>query len=71
MRGPYGMGFPSPPPDRPLVLVAGGTGSAPIIMAASRWRDSVARAFFGFSRDVTEQFQEEISRTVPESRCGD
>lgn len=65
MRGPYGQGFPSPLPDRPLVLVAGGTGSAPIIMAASRWRGSVARPFFGFSRGVTDQFGEEISRTVP------
>ncbi|MBI4965858.1 MAG: dihydroorotate dehydrogenase [Desulfomonile tiedjei] len=65
MRGPYGKGFPAPPSDRPLVLVAGGTGSAPIIFAATRWKTSVAKAFFGFSREVTDPFREDISRDVP------
>jgi dihydroorotate dehydrogenase (NAD+) catalytic subunit len=64
MRGPYGQGFPVPS-DRPLVLVAGGTGSAPIMLAASRWRSSIAKAFFGFSGDITDQFHAEISRVVP------
>ena len=53
MRGPYGRGFPEPQPDGPLVLVAGGTGAAPILLAAARWRAEVSRAFFGFSDQVS------------------
>jgi dihydroorotate dehydrogenase subfamily 1 len=67
MRGPYGQGFPVPPSGKPLVLVAGGTGSAPIMLAASRWKTSITRAFFGFSADTTDQFQQQILSSVPEA----
>jgi hypothetical protein len=68
MRGPYGKGFPEPQPDRPLILVSGGTGAAPIMLAAARWPAGVSRAFFGFSDLVSESFQDEILATVP-SAC--
>jgi len=64
MRGPYGQGFPAPPPPRPLVLVAGGTGSAPIMLAAARWKHAVVRSFFGFSADITDQFRQEIMGNI-------
>jgi len=60
MRGPYGQGFPKPPADRPLLLVGGGTGAAPIMMAASRWKKSVAKAFFGFASQPVGTFMEEL-----------
>ncbi len=41
MRGPYGKGFPDPEPGRPLVLVGGGTGAAPVIMAGTYFGRSV------------------------------
>jgi dihydroorotate dehydrogenase (NAD+) catalytic subunit len=68
MRGPYGKGFPEPQPGRPLILVSGGTGAAPIMLAAARWPAAVSRAFFGFSDHVSESFQDEILTTVP-SAC--
>jgi len=67
MRGPYGQGFPVPPANRPLVLVAGGTGSAPIMLAAVRWKHAVARAFFGFSGEITDQFRQEITGNIPDA----
>ena len=68
MRGPYGRGFPEPQPSRPLILVSGGTGAAPIMLAAARWPAAVSRAFFGFSDHVSDIFQDEILATVP-SAC--
>jgi dihydroorotate dehydrogenase electron transfer subunit/dihydroorotate dehydrogenase (NAD+) catalytic subunit len=68
MRGPYGKGFPEPQPGSPLVLVAGGTGTAPIMLAAARWPAAVSRAFFGFSENISESFQEEMMAEVP-SAC--
>ncbi|HTY24693.1 MAG TPA: tRNA-dihydrouridine synthase [Desulfomonilaceae bacterium] len=67
MRGPYGKGFPAPEADEPLVLVGGGTGVAPIIMAASL-RGNIAKAFFGFSGDITEPFRREILNRIPGSK---
>jgi len=67
MRGPYGTGFPEPM-DRPLVLVAGGTGTAPIALAAERWKSTVARVFVGFSQDVSPAFRQEILARIPEPR---
>jgi len=68
MRGPYGHGFPEPGPGKRLVLVAGGTGAAPIIMALSRWNASVARAFFGFSAQIEQWFQDELETLGPNVR---
>ena len=68
MRGPYGKGFPEPQPSRPLILVAGGTGAAPIMLAATRWPAAVSKAFFGFSDHVSDSFQNEILTAVP-SAC--
>jgi dihydroorotate dehydrogenase (NAD+) catalytic subunit len=65
MRGPYGKGFPEPEPGRPLVLVAGGTGAAPIMLAATHWSAVVSKAFFGFSDRVSDAFQREILSKVP------
>lgn len=68
MRGPYGKGFPEPRTGRRLVLLGGGTGSAPIMMAANRWPERVARAFFGFSGEISEGFRNEILATIPRAR---
>jgi dihydroorotate dehydrogenase (NAD+) catalytic subunit len=68
MRGPYGKGFAQPPEDAPVVFVAGGTGVAPILMAAKRWRRSLVKAFLGFSRPVTGPFQHELWSVIPD--CG-
>ncbi len=65
MRGPYGKGFPEPETGRPLLLVAGGTGTAPVLMAAARWRNSVSKAFFGFSTDVSSAFRDELDALIP------
>ena len=68
MRGPYGKGFPKPQPGSTVVLIAGGTGAAPIMLAAAYWRESVSRAFFGFSDKVSGSFQDEILAEIP-SAC--
>ncbi len=68
LRGPYGQGFPEPLSGRRLVLVGGGTGAAPLLMAASCWPDRVCRAFFGFARDVTDAFRDELLSRVPQAR---
>jgi dihydroorotate dehydrogenase subfamily 1 len=65
MRGPYGNGFPRPEPGRPLVLLAGGTGAAPVMMAADRWPSPVARGFFGFSEEVDSRFRDEVLGMSP------
>jgi dihydroorotate dehydrogenase (NAD+) catalytic subunit len=68
MRGPYGQGFPEPGPGNRLVLVAGGTGTAPIVMALSRWKAFAARAFFGFSAQIEQWFQDELEAMSPSVR---
>ncbi|MEJ2717561.1 MAG: tRNA-dihydrouridine synthase [Deltaproteobacteria bacterium] len=65
MRGPYGNGFPHPDPGRPLVLLGGGTGAAPVMMAAKRWPGTLARGFFGFSEEVDPGFRDEILGMSP------
>ncbi|MCA1961394.1 MAG: tRNA-dihydrouridine synthase [Desulfomonile sp.] len=65
MRGPYGRGFPPPPAGARLILVGGGTGVAPLIMAARDWSEAVAKSFFGFSRPVSTEFRAEIAAAVP------
>ena len=68
LRGPYGKGFPEPRAGSRLVLVGGGTGAAPLLMAADRWSSSIVRAFFGFSEPIAEQISNEILTRVPCSR---
>lgn len=65
LRGPYGRGFPSPPPGTRLILIGGGTGVAPLIMAAHHWREAVARSFFGFSRPVSPAFEADLVAAAP------
>ncbi len=67
MRGPYGKGFPPPENGRPLILIGGGTGAAPVIMAGPFFSKSVSRAFFGFASEPTETFKNEILSRVPGS----
>ena len=68
MRGPYGQGFPDPEQGRPLVLVGGGTGAAPIILAGAYFRQSVSKAFFGFAGEPAKTLRDEILTRVPDSR---
>jgi len=68
VRGPYGRGFPDPEPGRPLVLVAGGTGAAPILMAAAKWKENVAAGFFGFSAEIAAPFRDQLAKSVPGCR---
>jgi len=65
LRGPYGKGFPQPESGRPLVLVSGGTGVAPIIMAANRWTKFVAKSFAGFSTGVGQSFRADLEKMTP------
>jgi dihydroorotate dehydrogenase (NAD+) catalytic subunit len=68
MRGPYGRGFPEPDPLRPLLLVGGGTGVAPILLAATRWTDLTRRAFFGFSDEISQVFAQELRAAASDVR---
>ena len=68
MRGPYGKGFPPPEEGRPLILIGGGTGAAPIILAGTYFRKSVSKAFFGFSAEIAESFEEQIMTRIPGSQ---
>jgi dihydroorotate dehydrogenase subfamily 1 len=67
MRGPYGRGFPAPEAGRGLILVGGGTGSAPILMAGSRYAENVSRAWFGFSGAIEPWFSESIQEIIPQA----
>lgn len=67
MRGPYGKGFPDPEPGRPLVVVGGGTGAAPVIMAAAYFGQNVSKAFFGFAGEVNEELKDKILAGFPGS----
>lgn len=68
MRGPYGVGFKEPNSKEKLILLGGGSGVAPIIMAASRWRNSVQKAYLGFSEDIGGEFQSLIRSSVPSAK---
>jgi dihydroorotate dehydrogenase electron transfer subunit/dihydroorotate dehydrogenase (NAD+) catalytic subunit len=68
MRGPYGRGFPVPVAKTPLVLIGGGTGSAPVLLAARRWKDALSNAFFGFSHSLAPDFERAIQTTAPGTR---
>jgi len=69
MRGPYGKGFPDLRRSKGrLVLVGGGTGVAPIMMAASKWRESVVKSFAGFAKPVDEWFRRRLLETLPQCR---
>ncbi len=68
MRGPYGRGFPAAHEVRNIVLVGGGTGSAPILMAAEKLGSSVSVAFFGFSLEPGALLREEIERACPNAQ---
>ncbi len=68
MRGPYGRGFPELAPGDSLILVGGGTGIAPVLMAGMRWESHVRGCFFGFSREIGPEFRAYLSQQVPESR---
>ncbi len=68
MRGPYGKGFSPPENGKPLILIGGGTGVAPVILAGTSFRKSVSKSFFGFAADPTETFRDEILSRIPGSR---
>ncbi len=68
LRGPYGQGFPRPTAGDHLVLIGGGTGVAPIMMAARRWKENLAGAYLGFSQPVEEWFRAELMDIIPECR---
>ncbi|MFH0957846.1 MAG: tRNA-dihydrouridine synthase, partial [Pseudomonadota bacterium] len=65
VRGPYGNGFKAPNSGEKLILVGGGTGAAPIIMAASKWSSRVWRTYFGFSSNFEERFERQIGSLKP------
>lgn len=51
-RGPYGKGFSSPERNTPVVMIGGGTGAGPIIMAAKKWSSLKPKVFLGFSSSL-------------------
>ena len=65
VRGPYGNGFKEPNPGEKLILLGGGTGAAPIIMAASKWSSSVLRTYLGFSCKIEGRFERRIRSLTP------
>jgi dihydroorotate dehydrogenase (NAD+) catalytic subunit len=65
LRGPYGQGFAAPENGRPLILVAGGTGVAPIVFAALRWSTSVVKSFVGFSKKMSPSFVTDLNKMLP------
>ncbi|MEW6347444.1 MAG: hypothetical protein AB1646_00150 [Thermodesulfobacteriota bacterium] len=68
MRGPYGRGFPEPPPGEFLILVGGGTGIAPVIMAGKRWDDRVRGCLLGFSEDISPELDSYLREHARGSR---
>ncbi len=59
LRGPYGIGFKSPSNGERIVVVGGGTGVAPILMAANKWSQSIYKTFMGFSHPAAQWFLDE------------
>ncbi len=68
LRGPYGKAFPEPEPKRPLILVGGGTGIAPLMMAAQKWKDRIFRSYAGFSGPVDRRFRYDLAGRIPYCR---
>lgn len=68
LRGPYGNGFKTPGELEKIIVLGGGTGAAPILMAAARWRAKIIRAFIGFSQPVEDWFMDEIQTIIPLAR---
>ena len=68
MRGPYGKGFPSLYDGERVILIGGGTGIAPIVMAGLRAKPNVKRAFFGFSAPIDDEFRHELTGGLPDCR---
>ena len=68
MRGPYGKGFPYLSPTNRVLLIGGGTGIAPLMMAGMRERAKVNRAFFGFASQIEDWFLNELVHDVPACR---
>ncbi len=66
IRGPYGLGFREPQ-ERKLLLIAGGTGVAPILMAARRWPEFMQGAFVGFSGNIEPSFRKELDTSLKPS----
>ncbi len=66
-RGPYGKGFQVPDHEDKILVLGGGTGVAPILMAAMKWPENVVRVFLGFSQSLEEWFLSEIQSIAPES----
>ncbi|MCX5872701.1 MAG: tRNA-dihydrouridine synthase [Deltaproteobacteria bacterium] len=64
LRGPYGNGFKPPGELEKIIVLGGGTGAAPILMAAARWRANVIRTFIGFSQPVQDWFMDEIQSMI-------
>ncbi len=58
-RGPYGKGFQDPAHGS-LILIGGGTGIAPILMAGKKWRYNINHIFLGFSGAIQKEFEQEL-----------
>ncbi len=67
-RGPYGKGFQVPNEKDELLVLGGGTGVAPILLAAMKWPKNIIKAFFGFSQPLEEWFVSEIECIAPNAR---
>ncbi len=62
LRGPYGNGFPSDICHAPLLMLGGGTGAGPIIMAARKWEIHNPMVYLGFSFDIEIDTKDICSR---------
>lgn len=60
--GPLGRGFTPPEDGRKLLLVGGGLGSAPMLLAARTWR---CEALLGFASASRVMLQEEFAAVCP------
>jgi dihydroorotate dehydrogenase (NAD+) catalytic subunit len=65
LRGPYGNGFPEPQSDRRLLLIGGGTGVAPLMMAAAKYRGDLKMSYAGFSSPVDRPFRYDLAGRLP------
>ncbi len=61
VRGPYGRGFPEPGLSS-IVVIGGGTGIAPILMAAKKWSQQTLDVILGFSREITPAFRLKLAK---------
>ena len=67
-RGPYGKGFRVPHEQDDILVLGGGTGVAPILLAAMKWPKNIIKAFFGFSHTIDESFVSEIECIAPKAK---